>query len=280
MAKLKPDVDSKANIKVIGVGGGGCNVLDTMIESEKIVGVDFIAINTDEQALNKNKSLIKLTIGKKSDGTVTNGLRHGLGAGAKPEIGQQAAQESVEEIRELINGADMVFISAGMGGGTGTGAAPVVARLAKEIGALTIGVVTKPFEFEGKRRSENAEIGIENMRKEVDALIVVPNEKLIEYAKSDMTMEEALQVSDSVLLQGVQGISDLIVLPCEINVDFADVETIMKNAGTALMGIGLGAGDNKAEMAAKNAIQSPLLETKLNAIPDAPALPVLPILCT
>jgi len=264
MAKLKPDVDSKANIKVIGVGGGGCNVLDTMIESEKIVGVDFIAINTDEQALNKNKSLIKLTIGKKADGTVPNGIRHGLGAGAKPEVGQQAAQESVEEIRDLISGADMVFISAGMGGGTGTGAAPVVARLAKEIGALTIGVVTKPFEFEGKRRSENAEIGIENMRKEVDALIVVPNEKLIEYAKSDMTMEEALQVSDSVLLQGVQGISDLIVLPGEINVDFADVETIMKNAGTALMGIGLGAGDNKAEMAAKNAIQSPLLETKID----------------
>ena len=183
MAKLKPDVVSKANIKVIGVGGGGCNVLDTMIESEKIVGVDFIAINTDEQALNKNKSLIKLTIGKKADGTVPNGIRHGLGAGAKPEIGQQAAQESIEEIRDIISGADMVFISAGMGGGTGTGAAPVVARLAKEVGALTIGVVTKPFEFEGKRRSENAEIGIENMRKEVDALIVVPNEKLIELSE-------------------------------------------------------------------------------------------------
>ena len=263
MAKLRPEVDSKAKIKVIGVGGGGCNVLDTMINSEKIVGVDFVAINTDEQALNKNKALVKITIGRNQEGT-PNGIKHGLGAGAKPEVGQKAALESEEQIREHIKGSDMVFISAGMGGGTGTGAAPVVAKIAKEEGALTIGVVTKPFEFEGRRRSENAEIGIENMRKEVDALIVIPNEKLIEYSKNDLTMEEALLVSDSVLLQGVQGISDLIVLEGDINVDFADVETIMKNAGTALMGIGIGTGENKAEMAAKNAIESPLLEVKID----------------
>ncbi|NBO17296.1 MAG: cell division protein FtsZ [Proteobacteria bacterium] len=263
MAKLRPEVDSKAKIKVIGVGGGGCNVLDTMIDSEKIVGVDFVAINTDEQALNRNKALVKITIGRNPEGT-PNGIKHGLGAGAKPEVGQKAALESIDQIREHLKGADMVFISAGMGGGTGTGAAPVVAKIAKEEGALTIGVVTKPFEFEGRRRSENAEIGIDNMRKEVDALIVIPNEKLIDYAKNDLTMEEALLVSDSVLLQGVQGISDLIVLEGDINVDFADVETIMKNAGTALMGIGIGTGDNKAEMAAKNAIESPLLEVKID----------------
>lgn len=263
MAKLRPDVDSKAKIKVIGVGGGGCNVLDTMIDSEKIVGVDFVAINTDEQALNRNKALVKITIGRNAEGT-PNGIKHGLGAGAKPEVGQKAALESIDQIREHIKGADMVFISAGMGGGTGTGAAPVVAKVAKEEGALTIGVVTKPFDFEGRRRSENAEIGIENMRKEVDALIIIPNEKLIEYAKNDLTMEEAMLVSDSVLLQGVQGISDLIVLEGDINVDFADVETIMKNAGTALMGIGLGTGENKAEMSAKNAIESPLLEVKID----------------
>ncbi len=263
MAKLRPEVDSKAKIKVIGVGGGGCNVLDTMIESEKIVGVDFVAINTDEQALNKNKALVKITIGRNPEGT-PNGIKHGLGAGAKPEVGQKAALESIDQIREHIKGADMVFISAGMGGGTGTGAAPVVAKIAKEEGALTIGVVTKPFEFEGRRRAENAEIGIENMRKEVDALIIIPNEKLIEYAKNDLSMDEALLVSDSVLLQGVQGISDLIVLDGDINVDFADVETIMKDAGTALMGIGIGTGENKAEMAAKDAIESPLLEVKID----------------
>jgi len=263
MAKLKPEVDSKAKIKVIGVGGGGCNVLDTMIDSEKIVGVDFVAINTDEQALNKNKALVKITIGRNPEGT-PNGIKHGLGAGAKPEVGQKAALESAEQIREHIKGADMVFISAGMGGGTGTGAAPVVAKIAKEEGALTIGVVTKPFDFEGRRRLDNAEIGIDNMRKEVDALIIIPNEKLIEYSKNDLTMEEALLVSDSVLLQGVQGISDLIVLEGDINVDFADVETIMKDAGTALMGIGIGTGENKAEMAAKNAIESPLLEVKID----------------
>lgn len=263
MPILRPVVDSKAKIKVIGVGGGGCNALDTMIDSEKILGVDFIAINTDEQALNKSKAIVKITIGKNPEGT-PNGIKHGLGAGAKPEIGQKAALESIEQIREHVRGADMVFISAGMGGGTGTGAAPVVAKIAKEEGALTVGVVTKPFDFEGRRRLDNAEIGIENMRKEVDALIVVPNEKLIEYSKSELTMTEALKVSDSVLLQGVQGISDLIVLSGEINVDFADVETVMKDAGTALMGIGIGTGENKAEMAAKNAIHSPLLEVKMD----------------
>lgn len=264
MAKLKPDVDSKAIIKVVGVGGGGCNVLNTMIDSEKIVGVDFIALNTDEQALNKNKSLVKLIIGKNNEEGAASGIKHGLGAGSNPEIGAKAANQSIDEIRDLLRGADMVFISAGMGGGTGTGAAPIVARVAKELGALTVGVVTKPFEFEGRKRIENAEIGIENMKREVDALIIVPNEKLIEYAKNDLTMEEALKVSDSVLIQGVQGISDLIVLDGDINLDFADVETIMKNAGTALMGIGIGTGENKAEMAAKNAISSPLLEVRID----------------
>lgn len=255
MPELKPVSNSKANIKVVGVGGGGCNVINTMISLQQIQGVDFIAVNTDEQALNKNQALIKLAIGKNITG--------GLGAGAKPDIGEKAALESEEDIRNCLDGADMVFISAGMGGGTGTGAAPVIAKIAKNLGALTIGVVTKPFSFEGKRRSENAEFGIDRMRAEVDALIVVPNEKLLEYAKEELTMEEALNVSDSVLSQGVQGISDLIVVPGEINVDFADVETVMKNAGTAMMGIGIGVGDNRAEMAAKSAISSPLLDTKI-----------------
>ena len=255
MPELKPVVDSKANIKVVGVGGGGCNVINTMISLGQIKGVDFIAVNTDEQALNKSQALLKLAIGKNITG--------GLGAGAKPDIGEKAAIESESDIRNCLDGADMVFISAGMGGGTGTGAAPIIAKISKSLGALTIGVVTKPFSFEGKRRSENAELGIERMRAEVDALIVVPNEKLLEYAKEELTMEEALDVSDSVLSQGVQGISDLIVVPGEINVDFADVETVMKNAGTAMMGIGIGSGENRAEMAAKSAISSPLLDVKI-----------------
>jgi len=254
--KLKPESDSKAKIKVIGVGGAGCNVLNTMISESRIQGVEFIAINTDIQALATNRAPIKIELGKQ--------LTSGLGAGSKPEIGEKAAKESEEEIRNILDGADMVFISAGMGGGTGTGAAPVVAKIAKSLGALTIGVVTKPFSFEGAKRSQNAEYGIENMKREVDALITVPNQKLLELNDPKLSFIEAFKISDSVLSQGVQGISDLIVLPGLINVDFADVSTVMRNSGTALMGIGIGSGENRAEIAAKQAISSPLLEVKID----------------
>ena len=254
--KLKPESDSKAKIKVVGVGGAGCNVLNTMISESKIQGVEFIAINTDIQALAMNRAPIKIELGKQ--------LTSGLGAGSKPEIGEKAAKESEEEIRNILDGADMVFISAGMGGGTGTGAAPVIAKIAKALGALTIGVVTKPFSFEGAKRSQNAEIGIENMKREVDALITVPNQKLLEFNDPKLSFIEAFKISDSVLSQGVQGISDLIVLPGLINVDFADVSTVMRNSGTALMGIGIGSGENRAEIAAKQAISSPLLEVKID----------------
>jgi cell division protein FtsZ len=254
--KLKPESDSKAKIKVVGVGGAGCNVLNTMISESRIQGVEFIAINTDIQALATNKAPVKIELGKL--------LTSGLGAGSKPEIGEKAANESEEEIRKALEGADMVFISAGMGGGTGTGAAPVIARISKSLNALTIGVVTKPFNFEGAKRSRNAELGIENMKREVDALITVPNQKLLELNDPKLSFVEAFKISDSVLSQGVQGISDLIVLPGLINVDFADVSTVMRNSGTALMGIGIGSGENRAEIAAKQAISSPLLEVKID----------------
>jgi len=254
--KINPNVDSKARIKVVGVGGAGCNVLNTMISESRIQGVEFIAINTDVQALSVNQAPIKIELGKQ--------ITSGLGAGAKPEIGEKAAKESEAEIRQYLEGADMVFISAGMGGGTGTGAAPIVAKIAKELGALTIGVVTKPFQFEGDKRARNAEIGIENMKREVDALITVPNQKLLDFNDSKLTFIEAFKVSDSVLSQGVQGISDIIVLPGLINVDFADVSTVMRNSGTALMGIGIGSGENRAEIAARQAISSPLLEVKID----------------
>ena len=253
---MTPEIDSKAKIKVVGVGGAGCNVLNTMLTDAKIQGVEFIAINTDIQALSINKAPVKIELGKQ--------ITSGLGAGAKPEIGEKAAKESEEEIRNYLEGADMVFISAGMGGGTGTGAGPVVAKIAKEIGALTIGVVTKPFAFEGAKRSHNAELGIERMRAEVDALITVPNQKLLEINDPKLSFLDAFKISDSVLSQGVQGISDIIVLPGLINVDFADVSTVMRNSGTALMGIGIGTGENKAEIAAREAISSPLLEVKID----------------
>lgn len=252
---VKPEIERFAKIRVIGVGGAGCNVLNTLIESQQITGVEFIAVNTDAQALSVNKAYVKIPIGQE--------LTNGLGAGADPEIGQKAAEESIELIRTNIEDSDMVFVTAGMGGGTGTGAAPVIAKLAKEMGALTVGVVTKPFKFEGAKRMENAERGIAELKREVDTLIVIPNQKLLEISDDQMSILDAFRVSDSILTQGVQGISDLIVMPGLINVDFADVKAIMKNAGSALMGIGIGTGENRAVEAATAAISSPLLEVSI-----------------
>jgi len=254
--QIKPEIERFANIRVVGVGGAGCNVINSMIESQQISGVEFIAVNTDAQALSINKAFIKLPIGQSLTG--------GLGAGSDPELGRKAAEEDAELIQSNLEGSDMVFITAGMGGGTGTGAAPVIARIARELGALTIGVVTKPFAFEGVRRMVNAEKGIEELSREVDALISIPNQRLLEITDEKMPVLEAFKLSDSVLNQGVQGISDLIVMPGLINVDFADVKTVMKNAGTALMGIGIGTGDDRAEVAAKAAITSPLLDISID----------------
>lgn len=254
--EIKPEIERFANIRVVGVGGAGCNVINTMIESQQINGVEFIAVNTDAQALSINKAFIKLPIGQDLTG--------GLGAGSNPEIGKDAAEEDTELIRSNLEGSDMVFITAGMGGGTGTGAAPVIARIARELGALTIGVVTKPFAFEGIRRMNNAEEGIDALGKDVDALIVIPNQRLLEITDKNMPVLEAFKLSDSVLNQGVQGISDLIVMPGLINVDFADVKTVMKNAGTALMGIGIGTGEERAKVAANEAITSPLLNVSID----------------
>lgn len=254
--QIKPEIERFANIRVVGVGGAGCNVINTMIEAQQISGVEFIAVNTDAQALSINKAFIKLPIGQNLTG--------GLGAGSDPELGKKAAEEDDDLIRSNLEGSDMVFITAGMGGGTGTGAAPVIARIARELGALTIGVVTKPFAFEGVRRMTNAERGIEELGKEVDALITIPNQRLLEITDEKMPVLEAFKLSDSVLNQGVQGISDLIVMPGLINVDFADVKTVMKNAGTALMGIGIGTGDDRATVAAKAAITSPLLDISID----------------
>lgn len=253
---VKPEIERFAKIRVIGIGGCGCNVINTMIESQQINGVEFIAVNTDAQDLSINKAIVKIPIGQ--------GLTRGLGAGADPEIGRAAAEDSIDQIKSNLEGSDMVFIAAGMGGGTGTGASPVIASIAKEVGALTIGVVTKPFKFEGAQRMENADRGIEILKEEVDALITIPNQKLIDIADDKMSILDAFKVSDSVLTQGVQGISDLIVVPGLINVDFADVRSIMKNAGSALMGIGIGTGENRAEVAARAAISSPLLEVSIN----------------
>ncbi len=243
-----------ASIKVIGVGGGGTNAVNRMIEA-KIQGVEFIAINTDGQALNRSNADIRLRIG--------DALTKGLGAGANPEIGENAALESKDEITGILQGADMVFITAGMGGGTGTGAAPVIAKLAKEMGALTVGVVTKPFSFEGRVRMNQANRGLDSLKESVDTLITIPNERLLQVVDKKTTMVEAFQRADDVLRQAVQGISDLITITGLINVDFADVKTIMSNAGSALMGIGLARGDDRALQAAKMAIQSPLLETSI-----------------
>ena len=243
-----------AEIKVIGVGGGGSNAVNRMIEAE-LSGVDFIVANTDSQALQNSSAKSKIQLGEK--------ITKGLGAGANAEIGKKAAEEDRDEIAEQLKNADMVFITAGMGGGTGTGAAPVIAEIARESGALTIAVVTKPFSFEGKKRQTAAEQGIKNLKEHVDAIIVVPNDKLLGIAGEDLTMIEAYRYADEVLRQGVQGISDLITITGQINVDFADVKTIMTNSGSALMGIGIASGENRAINAAQQAIDSPLLESSI-----------------
>ena len=248
------DAEAAAHILVIGVGGAGNNAVNRMID-EKIDGVEFIGVNTDRQALQFCKAEKHLQIGEK--------LTKGLGAGAKPEIGEQAAQESAEEISKSLDGADMVFVTCGMGGGTGTGAAPVVAKLAKDKGILTVGVVTKPFRFEAKTRMNNALAGIENLKKAVDTLIVIPNDKLLEIVDRRTTMPEALRKADEVLQQAVQGITDLINLPALINLDFADVQTVMTDKGIAHIGIGEARGDDKAMEAVQQAVSSPLLETTI-----------------
>jgi cell division protein FtsZ len=250
------DLDNErfANLKVVGVGGGGSNAVNRMINSG-LKGVDFIAINTDAQALALSNALRKIQIGQN--------ITRGLGAGANPEIGQRAAEESREAIMEALKGADMVFITSGMGGGTGTGGAPVVAELSRELGALTVGVVTKPFTFEGRRRASVADVGIQNLREKVDTLITIPNDRLLQVVDKKTSIVEAFKYADDVLRQGVQGISDLIAVPGLINLDFADVKTIMLDTGSALMGIGSGTGENRAVDAARTAISSPLLETSI-----------------
>ena len=244
-----------AVIKVVGVGGGGVNALNRMIESG-LRGVEFVAINTDAQALLMSEAHVKLDIGRE--------LTRGLGAGADPEVGKRAAEDHEDEIEAALRGADMVFVTAGEGGGTGTGAAPIVARVAKRVGALTVGVVTKPFGFEGKRRMQQAEIGIEAIRAEVDTLIVVPNQRLLEIADKTVSVVDAFNTADDVLRAGVQGITDLITTPGLINLDFADVKSVMQGAGSALMGIGTAKGEDRAVRAAEMAVSSPLLESSID----------------
>ena len=246
--------EAAAKIIVVGVGGGGNNAVNRMID-EQIAGVEFIAVNTDKQALQLSKAPTLMQIGEK--------ITKGLGAGAKPEVGEKAAEESEEEISAALKGADMVFVTCGMGGGTGTGATPVVARIAKGQGALTVGVVTKPFRFESKARMNNALSGIEKLKENVDTLIVIPNDKLLEVVDRRTTMPEALKKADEVLQQGIQGITDLINVPSLINLDFADVQTVMTDKGIAHIGIGQGRGDDKALEAVKQAVASPLLETTI-----------------
>lgn len=254
MLEFDIDMDNFARLKVVGIGGGGNNAVNRMIASG-MRGVEFIAVNTDKQALFLSQANTKIQIGDK--------LTKGLGAGANPEIGEKAANESRDEIAMAIKDADMVFVTAGMGGGTGTGGAPVVAQIAKEMGILTVGVVTKPFLFEGKKRMMQAEAGIEALKAVVDTLVTIPNDRLLQIADKKMPLVKAFNLADDVLKQGVQGISDLIAVPGLINLDFADVKTIMMDTGIAHMGIGRASGENKAEEAAKQAISSPLLETSI-----------------
>ncbi|HET7628782.1 MAG TPA: cell division protein FtsZ [Bacillales bacterium] len=255
MLDFEMDTEQLAQIKVIGVGGGGSNAVNRMIE-HGVQGVEFIAVNTDAQALNLSKAETKLQIGTK--------LTRGLGAGANPEVGKKAAEESKEQLEEALAGADMVFVTAGMGGGTGTGAAPVIAEVSKEIGALTVGIVTRPFTFEGRKRQSQAMNGIDIFKEKVDTLIVIPNDRLLEIVDKNTPMLEAFREADNVLRQGVQGISELIAVPGLINLDFADVKTVMTEKGSALMGIGIAQGENRATEAAKKAISSPLLETSID----------------
>jgi len=252
---IKPDVQRFAKIKVVGLGGGGNNAISSMISLQQIQGVEFVAVNTDAQALMANQSPTKVQIGEN--------LTRGLGSGGDPEMGRQAAEESTQKLEDVLQDADMVFLTAGMGGGTGTGSIPIVAQISKNAGALTVAVVTKPFAFEGTRRMMVAEEGIESLKDKVDALIVIPNQRLLEVVEKNMSLQEAFKLADSVLGQGVQGISDLITMPGLINVDFADVKTIMSSAGSALMGIGMAGGENRAAAAARMAIASPLLEVSI-----------------
>ncbi len=253
--ELDDNFESGVNIKVVGVGGGGGNAVNRMITSH-IRGVEFICVNTDKQALLHSSATNKIPIGEK--------ITKGHGAGANPEVGARAAEENLEEIKNAINGADMVFITSGMGGGTGTGAAPVVARAAKEMGILTVGIVTKPFAFEGRRRMAQAEAGIENLSQYVDSLVVIPNERLAQVSDARITLINAFEIADDMLRHGVQSISELINVPGLINLDFADVSSIMMDAGLAHMGVGEGTGKDRAEIAAKAAISSPLLETSIS----------------
>ena len=251
---LDLEVEHFALIKVLGVGGGGNNAVNRMVTSG-LKGVEFVAMNTDVQALYRAQSPVKIQLGEK--------LTRGLGAGGKPEIGYQAAEESREAIMRVVKGADMIFITAGMGGGTGTGAAPIIAECAKESGALTVGIITKPFTFEGKHRARQAEDGVNALREKVDTLIVIPNDRLLQIVERRTSMLEAFRIADDVLRQGVQSISDLVAIPGFINLDFADVRTVMANTGSALMGVGVGSGENRAADAARAAITSPLLETSI-----------------
>jgi cell division protein FtsZ len=255
MAEIKPEIETFAKIKVVGVGGSGNNAISRMIES-KIKGVEFVAINTDAQALHHSKATEKVHIGKN--------LTKGLGAGMNPEIGRQAAEENRDEIQEVLKGSDMVFVTCGLGGGTGTGAAPIVAETAKELGALTVAVVTKPFAFEGAQRRAIADEGLENLKDRLDSLITIPNDKLLSIIDRKTTLISAFRIVDDVLRQGVQGISDLITKPGVVNVDFADVRAILEDSGSALMGIGIASGENRSVEAARQAINSPLLELSID----------------
>ncbi|MFO7636759.1 MAG: cell division protein FtsZ [Clostridia bacterium] len=255
MLQFDVDMEQFAQIKVVGVGGGGNNAVNRMIKAG-LKGVEFISINTDKQALMMSKATTKIQIGEK--------LTKGLGAGSVPEIGERSAEESKDEIAANLKGADMVFVTAGMGGGTGTGAVPIITQIAREMGILTVCVVTKPFTFEGKKRSDNAKMGIDKIKDVIDTLVIIPNDRLLQIADKKATMVDAFNIADDVLRLGVQSISDLIAVPGLINLDFADVKTVMTDAGLAHMGIGRASGDNRCENAAKMAIQSPLLETSIN----------------
>ena len=255
MPQVKPEIEAFARIRVVGVGGSGNNAVNHMVEA-RVRGVDFVAVNTDAQDLHHSLAKKKIHIGKN--------LTKGLGTGMNPELGKRAAEETKEELQQALKGSDMIFVAGGMGGGTGTGASPVVAKTAKELGALTVGIVTKPFAFEGKQRMRLAEQGIEELRKEVDALVIIPNDRLLATVSKETTLKQAFALCDDILKQAVEGISELITNLGTINVDFNDIRAVMENAGSALMGIGTASGENRAQAAARAAISSPLLEISIN----------------